>query len=290
MKKNKIALFLATLFLGATAAAQATAEKKDTFNPATTLNPNEPYGFIYLNKPLKDFQKVTPSPEILAKVQKKFPAFQAIEVNYLSDIDLYEVIAETSNELVYTNKELSFFLINGEIVDPNRLMEVNAERNKKFVANFVKKNQKKEEIQLILGDPNAKNRRNIIIFSDPDCPFCKTLDKEIHQSLRGQNITITYLMNPLHELPGHEQAPEKAARIWCAADKNKAWENWMLMGELPPNDASCKNPTKEHSKFARRYQLLQTPTIFFDNGYYFRGKPSTQQITDVLGAAGVRPD
>ena len=288
MNKNKIALVIASLLFGATSFSYA----KDTnaFNPATTLNPNEPYGFIYLNKPSKDFQKAIPSPDILAKIQKKFPAFKAIEATHLVDVDLYEVIAETSNDLVYTNKDLTYFIINGEIVDGNKLSEVNTERNKKFVANFVKKNVKPNEIQLILGDPKAAIRRNIIIFSDPDCPFCKSLDKEIHQTLKGQNITVTYLMNPLHELPGHEQAPEKAARLWCAADKNKAWENWMLMGEMPQNDASCQNPTKEHSKFARRHKLLQTPTIFFDNGYYFKGKPTTQQIVDVLGAAGVRPD
>jgi thiol:disulfide interchange protein DsbC len=288
MKKNKLALLVATFILGATSLSYA--KEPEAFNPATTLNLKEPYGFIYLNKPAKDFQKAIPAPEVLTKIQKKFPSFKALEATHLVDIDLYEIIAETTPSLVYTNKDLSYFIINGEIVDANKLVGINTERNKKFVANFVKNNAKSNEIQLILGDPKAANRRNIIIFTDPDCPFCKALDKEIHQTLKGENITITYLMNPLHELPGHEQAPEKAAKLWCAEDKNKAWENWMLVGELPTNDGSCVNPTKEHSKFARRNDLLQTPTIFFDNGYFFKGQPTTKQIVDVLGGAGVRPD
>ena len=80
--------------------------------------------------------------------------------------------------------------------------------------------------------------------------------------------------------------------IWISfkSFNSEIFTKLLLVGELPTNDGSCVNPTKEHSKFARRNDLLQTPTIFFDNGYFFKGQPTTKQIVDVLGGAGVRPD
>lgn len=292
MKKTNIALLISLLTLSFASFAQTnnTATKDSAFNASTTLDSKAPFGYIPLNKPLEKFQKAIKSPDMLKKINAKIPTFKALEVFYLPDVQLYEISSEASNDLVYTNESISYFIINGQVVDSNKMTDITTERNKKFVANFVKENQDPNNIQLILGDPNAKNRRSIIIFSDPDCPFCKALDKSIHQDLKNQNITITYLMNPLHELPGHEKAPEKAAALWCAKDKNKAWENWMLTGEMPPNDGSCKNPTKEQAKFARRHMLLQTPTVFFDNGYFIKGQPETKEILQVLGTPGVRPD
>lgn len=296
MNKTKIAFLLATLTMGLTSNSFAQQNKpapqkeEAKFNAAATLNPNSPFGYIYLYQEDNKFQKTQPAPEMLKKIQSKYPLFKATSVTYLPDVKLYEILSDTTAGFSYTNEDISYFIINGELVDANRFTDVSKERNKKFIANFVKENSKPEEIQLILGDPNAKNRRHIIIFSDPDCPFCKGLDKDIHQNLKNQNLTITYLMNPLYELPGHEEAPLKAAKLWCAPNKNKAWENWMLVGELPNNDGSCKNPTKEHANFARRYNLLMTPTILFDNGYSFKGQSTTDELLKILNSSGVRPD
>lgn len=286
MKKNKIALLLTALTLSITAFAQ----NESTFDASKTLDPTKPYGYIYLNKPLEQFQKSQTSPEMLKKIQKKFPKFEAYEAIYLPDIKLYEIHARATDSLTYTNEDLSYFIINGELVDGNRLTEITSERNKKFVANFVKKHSEPNQIQAIFGNQQDANRRHIIVFSDPDCPFCKAFDKDIHQNLKGYNITVTYLMNPLYELPGHENALEKAAKIWCSSDKNRAWENWMLVGEMPNNDGTCENPVKEHSKIARSLKLLQTPIIFFDNGYLFQGQATSEDIIKVLNGAGVRPD
>lgn len=85
-------------------------------------------------------------------------------------------------------------------------------------------------------------------------------------------------------IQGHEEAPLKAAKIWCSKDKGKAWVDWMLNGKLPANDGSCKNPVAATKQFASEIGFNSTPRIIFDNGYTADQAVTAEQIMTAFNA------
>ena len=216
--------------------------------------------------------------EVGAKLTKAYPSMKYKKITYLPEVGLYEVrLNDPSQTLSYTNKNVEFFLVSGEIVDPKSKKNVSSERAMVNVEHFFKDLDFKNAITVKYG----KGTRQIAVFTDPDCPFCKNLDREIHSKLVNDDITVHYFFNPLN-IPGHEQAPLKAAKIWCAPDRAEAYKSWMLNGILPNNDGSCKNPVTETKKFSTSVGFNSTPTIVFDNGHIARKTLSAEDVRLVL--------
>jgi thiol:disulfide interchange protein DsbC len=123
--------------------------------------------------------------------------------------------------------------------------------------------------------------RKLVVFSDPDCPYCKQLEKELAFL---NNVTIYTMLYPLEEL--HPDARKKSAAVWCAADRAKAWDDLMLYGKEPAAAADeCKTPLDEINKLAQRLSITGTPGLVFENGKLVPGTLKTEQIEELLKAA-----
>lgn len=216
-------------------------------------------------------------PAVTAKIKKTYPTLQVKDVTYLPEVNLYEVRLEGNNQLTYTNKDIEFFLVAGEIVNPSKKENVSTVRSMNGIAKFMKELDPKDAITFKYGT----GERKVVIFTDPDCPFCKSTDREIHNQMQADNVTVSYYFNPL-QIPGHEQAPLKAAKIWCAPNKQEAFKNWMLNNILPNNDGSCANPVSKSKATATQMGFNSTPTILFDNGHLARQSLTAEQIRQVL--------
>ncbi len=211
------------------------------------------------------------------KLDKDFPNLGIQKVEYVKNINLYELEIKDSNIPGYTNENNDFFIINGQIVDVKNKTNYTKERDFIKVKNLFNSLPWDKAIKIQYGNGSRK----IAIFTDPDCPFCKQLDKEIHTNMKNDNLTIYYFMNPLN-IPGHEQAPLKAAKIWCSSNKAKSWTDWMLSGVLPNNKGDCKNPVAETREIGKRAGYNSTPIIVFDNGYTADRVLTAEQIRLVL--------
>ena len=81
---------------------------------------------------------------VLAKIKQTYPNLQVEKVNYLPDIKLYELILKGNRLLTYTNEDVSFFVINGEIVNPKtkeniaKELEINEESIDKIEKNLIR--------------------------------------------------------------------------------------------------------------------------------------------------------
>jgi thiol:disulfide interchange protein DsbC len=216
-------------------------------------------------------------PAVAAKIKEVYPTLKFKNIVYIPEVDLYEVRIVDTNMLSYTNKDVKFFLVAGEIVDPLKKKNVSRERVMVNAAKFMNELDYKKAITFKYGT----GERKIVIFTDPDCPYCKSTDREIHNNLTQDNVTVSYFFNPL-QIQGHEQAPLKAAKIWCAPDKQKAFKDWMLNNILPSNDGSCPNPVKETKAIAESMRFMSTPTILFDNGHIATKSLDSNTIKEVL--------
>lgn len=95
----------------------------------------------------------------------------------------------------------------------------------------------KNAIKIVKGN-GGKGKREFALFSDPDCPFCRRLE----ETLAGMTDYTAYVfMFPIKSL--HPDAISKAEHIWCSKDREKAWNNYMLM-DKEPAAGNCKNPLK----------------------------------------------
>lgn len=126
----------------------------------------------------------------------------------------------------------------------------------------------------------GKGERKIAIFSDPDCPFCRQLEKE----LAGMDsLTIYVFLLPLREL--HPQAVEIARSVWCADDRAKAWNAYMLEAKRPGGGKSCTTPIDAIAAFASELGINGTPAIILLNGRRLEGAIPAAQLESLLSGS-----
>lgn len=213
----------------------------------------------------------------LKKFNSAFPKLGINDAIYLPTVKLYELHKKGDISLIYSNENMDFLMTNNEVIDLKNQKNLSKDREALNVNRFYAELPKEKSIPVVWG----KGTRGVAIFTDPDCPYCKKLDQELHANLKNTDVTINYYMNPLN-IPGHEMAPLEAKKIWCSPDKSKAWVDWMLNGKLTGNDMNCKNPVDETKALASRVGFNVTPVIIFDNGYVVKGAISSKEFIEIL--------
>lgn len=177
---------------------------------------------------------------------------------------LYEVLV--GNDIFYTDASAKY-LIQGEIIELASGKNITEQRQADL--NRIKWTD--------LNQANAfktvrgNGIRQLAIFSDPNCGYCKRLEKSLQQL---DNVTIyTYLIPILSA-----DSIQKAKQIWCSADSNKTYMDWMINGVAPSGKTDCSNPLDKNLTYAKTYGITGTPTLFFTDGSRF---PGAVQVTDI---------
>ncbi len=190
---------------------------------------------------------------IKSEMAKKFPYQKIISVSKTPYLDLYEVVFE--DQLVYTDEKMSY-LFSGNVIDLKTMKNLTEARERQiYTVKF-----DTLPLHLALKKVLGNGTRRVAVFTDPNCPYCKKLEKEM---VNLSNATV-YLF-PIAILPGSE---EKARAIWCSTDRLKAWEDHMLSGVAPVAAVPCDTSVlKEFSKLAKSLRVYVTPTLIFEDGF-----------------------
>ena len=207
---------------------------------------------------------------VKAKVEKMFPHEKVLEVVKTPYLGLYEVAFPDS--IVYTDENLTY-LFSGSVYDAKTMQNLTEARAKKLYAVKFDALPLKDAMKEVKGN----GKRKVAIFTDPNCPYCKRLEKEIDKL---NNVTVYRFV--LAILPG---SPEKARDIWCAPDRNKAWRDALLKGTTPPKAAACDTTAlEETAKAAEKLRINGTPAIIFANGEINPGLMPAEEIEKMLGS------
>jgi len=177
---------------------------------------------------------------------------------------LYEVIV--GNEIVYTDTA-GKYLIQGEVIELASGKNITEQRQADL--NRIKWTDLNpaNAIKNVRGNGS----RQLAVFSDPNCGYCKRLEKSMQQL---DNVTIyTYLIPILSA-----DSTQKSKQIWCSSDPNKSYMDWMINGTAPSGKGDCTTPLEKNLNFAKTYGITGTPTLFFTDGSRF---PGAVQITDI---------
>ncbi|MDH5539025.1 MAG: DsbC family protein, partial [Rhizobacter sp.] len=134
-------------------------------------------------------------------------------------------------------------------------------------------------IKLVKG----KGGRKIAIFEDPDCPFCKALEKTL---MEIDDLTMYVFLYPIDQL--HPEAAAKSRAVWCAPDRAKAWGEIMRSGTVPGGPATCADPIANIADFAKAHRISGTPTMVLADGRRLVGAVPRAQLEQALQEAGKR--
>ena len=203
--------------------------------------------------------------QIRSDLQKKVGSNTKIKSIAPSPIPgIYEVLV--GNEVFYTDAN-SKYLIQGEIIEI--ATGKNITEQKQADLNRIKWSELNPSNALKVVRGNGS--RQLAIFSDPNCGYCKRLEKTLQQL---DNVTIyTYLIPILSA-----DSALKSKQIWCSADPQKTYIDWMVNGIAPSGKSDCTTPVDKNMAFAKTYGIAGTPTLFFTDGSRF---PGAVQITDI---------
>jgi thiol:disulfide interchange protein DsbC len=203
--------------------------------------------------------------QIKSELQKKLGSNVKVKsVSPAPIAGLYEVIV--GNEIVYTDSA-GKYLIQGEVIELASGKNITEQRQADL--NRIKWTDLNpaNAIKNVRGNGS----RQLAVFSDPNCGYCKRLEKSLQQL---ENVTIyTYLIPILSP-----DSALKSKQFWCSADPNKSYLDWMINGIAPSGKSDCATPLDKNMSFAKTYGITGTPTLFFTDGSRF---PGAVQITDI---------
>ncbi|MBU3547671.1 MULTISPECIES: DsbC family protein [unclassified Polynucleobacter] len=203
--------------------------------------------------------------QLRAEIQKKLGANAKVKsVSPAPVSGLYEVLV--GNDIFYTDTS-GKYLIQGEIIELASGKNITEQRQTDL--NRIKWSDltPANAIKNVRGNGS----RQLAVFSDPNCGYCKRLEKSLQQL---DNITIyTYLIPILSP-----DSTQKAKQIWCSSDPYKTYIDWMVNGIAPSGKGECSTPLDKNMAFAKTYGITGTPTLFFTDGSRF---PGAVQINDI---------
>ncbi len=118
---------------------------------------------------------------------------------------------------------------------------------------------------LVLGSRSA--HKKVIVFTDPDCPFCSRLHKEMKKVVEERKDIAFYIK--LFPLPAHKDAYWKANAIECKKSLTMMEDNFE---GRPISKGNCG--TKEiddNIRLAQSLGVFGTPTLILPDGTVHEG-------------------
>jgi len=191
---------------------------------------------------------------------------------------LYEIFVDKT--LHYTDEKVSF-LIYGVLVDTKTNRNMTEQSMRKLTALNV---SQLPPVTMAIKRVKGDGKRQLRIFLDPMCPFCKKLEVEFE---RLNNVTLYVYPFPLEaKFPGSTNI---AKSVWCSPDKAKAWEDWMLRALRPSAPTNCSNPFEQIEAAATKLNIDSTPTLVFADGGVIKQFASAEVMERFLNDTPAAP-
>lgn len=212
---------------------------------------------------------------VRAAVQRLLPNAAIESVKPAAMPDVFEVVA--NGDVLYVGAD-GQHLLQGRLYDARQRTDLTATTENGLRRSALAKVGAEKRIRFAAAD----EKHRITIFTDVDCGYCRKLHKEM-SAINAAGITVDYLMFPRSGQPS--ASFDKAAFVWCAADRQEALTASMLSGELDAaKRRSCAHPITDTMKLGQRLARLGTPTIIASDGSVLGGYLDPAQLSQRLAA------
>lgn len=208
--------------------------------------------------------------EIRQSLQSKFPGIGKLEhVAKTPYSGLYEVVV--GEQLLYTDEQ-GQYLFDGSIIEVKSRTDLTEQRRHAlFAIDF-----NTLPLNLAVKKVKGNGQRKMAYFTDPNCGFCRKLEKELSQV---NDVTLYLFMYPIFQ-----GSAEIVRNVHCAKDPVKAWDELMLKGKAPAT-ASCKSPTDQVMALAKKLRVNGTPNLIFADGTQVPGYLPAAELEKHLNAS-----
>ncbi len=216
----------------------------------------------------------TPQDAVISKnLKERLPNLPAIdEINKTAMPGLFEVRVN-GTEIFYTDAE-GQFLIQGSLFDTKNRVNITEERTTKLSAIDFSALPIKDAFTVVRGN----GKRKIAVFEDPNCGYCKRYEREMQ---KVDNATFYMFLYPILGA----DSVTKSANLWCAKDKAKAWQDYMVRDQAIAPATCDTSALNRNVEFGKKYKITGTPTMFFVDGTRVPGAIDAAQVEKLLAAA-----
>ena len=167
---------------------------------------------------------------------------------------LYEI--KTRESYFYTNASADWILT-GDLIDvatKENLTQIQIIAAQTFEFSEI---PLENTIKLVRGNGSRK----MIVFSDPNCGYCKKLESEF-DSVKD----VTIYIQPWAMLTPDSETKIKA--VLCSFNPSDAWHSLMTKGIVPKNSGSCPGATEKIravQQMAMKMKVQSSPTLYFES-------------------------
>ena len=198
----------------------------------------------------------------------KFPKMSVETIASTPFPGIFEVVVD--GRVFYTDARVSY-LFSGDLLDvrgdPRNLTD---EANARLAAVALSK-AADSAVKRVKGN----GKRVVYTFEDPNCGYCKELQKEL---AKVQDVTIYTFLWPILS----QDSMDKSKAIWCSRDRAKAWEDYMLRGTAPAKRDCDTAALERNQRLAQRFRLKGTPAVYLGSGEQIGGFVPAEKLEAAL--------
>ena len=205
--------------------------------------------------------------------QAKFPKMTIDSVARTPFAGVFEVIVD--GQIFYTDANASY-LFSGNLLDvrstsPRNLTQ---ETQSKLAAATLAKST-----DLAVKRVKGNGKRVVYTFEDPNCGYCKELQKEL---AKVNDVTIYTFLWPILS----QDSIDKSKSIWCSKDRARAWEDYMIKGVTPTAKRDCDTTAIDRNgRLAQRFNLKGTPAVYLGSGEQVGGYVPADKLEAALAGS-----
>ncbi len=216
--------------------------------------------------------------QIFAKLQA--PDIEVIEIKMSPIGGLWEVTFENQGMRGMTYIGFSKkYVMGGQIYEVDTASNKSQERLQKMgdeAPKYITPSTVPLDNALLLGEKDARHK--VIVFTDPDCPFCGKLHAELKKVVAETKDIAFYLK--LIALPMHPDAHWKSQSIICSKSLRLLEDNFEQK-PVPKPDCDTK-AVDENIDFAKKNDITGTPTLIMPDGRVVVGGRDAKTIIDMV--------
>jgi len=133
------------------------------------------------------------------------------------------------------------------------------------------------EPALVMGQKDAPHK--VVVFTDPDCPFCAKAHEEIKKVI-AERKDIAFFMK-LMPLSFHPDAYWKSQSILCKSSLQWLEDNFAQK-EIPKPDCDNKPEIEANIRIAQELGITGTPTMVLPDGLVVMGAKDAKTLIELV--------
>jgi len=203
-------------------------------------------------------------------LSERLPQLQKIEEVSKTPIPGLFEVRVNGTDIFYTDAEGNY-LLQGNLIDTRQRRNLTEERIDKLSAIAFDALPFKDAFTIVRGN----GKRKLAVFEDPNCGYCKRFERDLQ---KVDNVTVYMFLYPILSADSND----KSKNIWCAKDKGKTWQDWMVH-DKPAAAATCDTAAiARNLEIGHKHKINGTPTLIFADGTRVPGAIASAQVEKYL--------